>query len=473
MGWPFSRSATQPEITQVGTLDSLIRDCDLAVSYAIARGKSVDRGFLEGIRLARLRGTNFSWTDPEAVALQDHLPKVLTAIAPITIFDLRHHINLDDKRSLGSRKALLLVAVALALLVAIANYTLWIDRANAVVQEIAKDKKGETDRLMDDILPILPRLVSANSSAILTEATAAERIVFRDRRRQIVKLVSQVLSDDKEFMDATADFPGVLETIDDYKDFQSKLSTALFPPQTGAANAAEAPQDSKTPQPGTRGQQIAANYEKCLGNSFVVLPVVSNAENAAAAPPQTAVSAQLHAVLVQIQAFAAMVTQDNDIDSTVRCLIGLSHLEKLYSTLANGDSSAQVAPGTSTPQFNGNTLPLTRKINMASLWILPALYGMLGAAIFHLRQQLDPFRPNPPMPRVVLRLFLSAFTGVAIAWFWRPDADGQIEIAELTFGLASLAFLVGYSIEIFFNLLDRWVFLANSNIATIGGHKTS
>jgi hypothetical protein len=82
---------------------------------------------------------------------------------------------------------------------------------------------------------------------------------------------------------------------------------------------------------------------------------------------------------------------------------------------------------------------------------------MLGAVIFHMRRLLDPSLPNPSVPRFIYRIVLGGFAGIILVWFWTPSAPAHsaAEFAPLTaFGLA---FLFGFSTDVFFQALDRMV----------------
>lgn len=87
-------------------------------------------------------------------------------------------------------------------------------------------------------------------------------------------------------------------------------------------------------------------------------------------------------------------------------------------------------------------------------WVLPALYGLLGAMVFQLRLIMNPMLPNPHLGSVVVRSALAMMAGVSIAWL-----AGSLEIQKLSPGLAvfGLAFMFGFSIDIFFATLDKLV----------------
>jgi hypothetical protein len=104
------------------------------------------------------------------------------------------------------------------------------------------------------------------------------------------------------------------------------------------------------------------------------------------------------------------------------------------------------------------------KINLLVTWLLPGLYGLLGACVYLLRELV--FRHGSKLSedrRIVgtlllpLRIALGGLAGIIIGWFWIPGSIGNsnsavIPISSVPFGLA---FMAGYSIDTLFLLLDR------------------
>ena len=115
-------------------------------------------------------------------------------------------------------------------------------------------------------------------------------------------------------------------------------------------------------------------------------------------------------------------------------------------------------------------LDMLEKTTWVSAWILPAIYGALGALVYHLRACLDRYRPDPRFARALMRTFLGAFAGVAFGWLW-PNTTNDGILTILPLGVYALAFLIGYSIDIFFALLDKLVVTLSSSIENVG--KTS
>lgn len=103
------------------------------------------------------------------------------------------------------------------------------------------------------------------------------------------------------------------------------------------------------------------------------------------------------------------------------------------------------------------------KVNMLVTWLLPGLYGLLGACVYLMRDMMI-VRNGGPMAdgnvlnhlSLLLRIALGGLAGIIIGWFWVPTAIGNgaaaQPISSIPFGIA---FLAGFSIETLFSMLDR------------------
>ena len=77
--------------------------------------------------------------------------------------------------------------------------------------------------------------------------------------------------------------------------------------------------------------------------------------------------------------------------------------------------------------------------------VLPGLYGMLGAVIFHMRRLLDPTLPNPSWLRFAYRIVLGGFAEIVLVWFWTPSSTNKLaQPAFATLTSFGFAFLVGF-----------------------------
>ena len=107
--------------------------------------------------------------------------------------------------------------------------------------------------------------------------------------------------------------------------------------------------------------------------------------------------------------------------------------------------------------YFSNLVRFRNGIGFLGQWVLPALYGMLGAIIFHMRRLLDPATPDPSWMRITFRVLLGAFAGIIIVWFVTPSTQKITQGEFITLTSFGLAFLVGFSTDVFFRALDRLV----------------
>jgi hypothetical protein len=103
-------------------------------------------------------------------------------------------------------------------------------------------------------------------------------------------------------------------------------------------------------------------------------------------------------------------------------------------------------------------------VDVMQKWLLPLLYGALGASVFVIRtlsvQARDRLFRREALVSLVLRVFLGMISGLAIGWFWNQNPGPAAAAGPLTVTTLSpfaLAFVAGYGVELFFALLDKIV----------------
>jgi len=94
-------------------------------------------------------------------------------------------------------------------------------------------------------------------------------------------------------------------------------------------------------------------------------------------------------------------------------------------------------------------------------YILPLLYGILGAATFVLRSLSkeieDETFSDEKRPQHLLRVSLGALAGILVGWFsFLIPTEATTFVGSIS--PLAIAFLVGYNIELFFSLMDRALF---------------
>lgn len=102
------------------------------------------------------------------------------------------------------------------------------------------------------------------------------------------------------------------------------------------------------------------------------------------------------------------------------------------------------------------------KVSLLVAWLLPGLYGLLGACVFLMRHMLLHGAVREEGVRaldvlsILLRIALGGLAGIIVGWFWVPTSvtttSSAIAVSSVAFGVA---FLAGFSIEGLFALLDR------------------
>jgi hypothetical protein len=101
------------------------------------------------------------------------------------------------------------------------------------------------------------------------------------------------------------------------------------------------------------------------------------------------------------------------------------------------------------------------KVNLLVSWMLPGLYGLLGACVFLMRELLVVNKVHGDarivdLLSLLLRVALGGLAGIIVGWFWVPTSripgSSAIEVSSISFGVA---FLAGFSIDSLFALLDR------------------
>jgi hypothetical protein len=97
-------------------------------------------------------------------------------------------------------------------------------------------------------------------------------------------------------------------------------------------------------------------------------------------------------------------------------------------------------------------------LRIITLYFLPLLYGVLGATVYVLRTLTDDiqtFTFGIEMEiRLQLRIYLGALSGMVVAWFAAPEITST-GISSLS--PFALAFLAGYSVEVLFSMLDKFI----------------
>jgi hypothetical protein len=104
-----------------------------------------------------------------------------------------------------------------------------------------------------------------------------------------------------------------------------------------------------------------------------------------------------------------------------------------------------------------STIPAKYILNILQAYILPMLYGWLGAVAYVLRNLIAETKNQTYQEETDfgsrLRTYLGLLSGLAIGWFVEPISESKTVIGLLS--PLALAFLAGYSVELLFTAMDR------------------
>jgi hypothetical protein len=106
--------------------------------------------------------------------------------------------------------------------------------------------------------------------------------------------------------------------------------------------------------------------------------------------------------------------------------------------------------------FDKVTTLCGRILDVLQQYVLPLLYGLLGAMAYVIRtisqQARDRLYRVENETGYYLRIWLGILSGLAIGWFFKPGSEGVGSLSPL-----ALAFVAGYSADLLFTAMDRLV----------------
>ncbi|MCP4340868.1 MAG: hypothetical protein GY799_18760 [Desulfobulbaceae bacterium] len=93
-----------------------------------------------------------------------------------------------------------------------------------------------------------------------------------------------------------------------------------------------------------------------------------------------------------------------------------------------------------------------------SAYLLPMIYGLVGACAFVLRSMSKQIRDltfsgADSTVQYMLRLVLGVLAGISIGWFLKPDPSPQGLVSSIS--PLAVAFVAGYSVEMLFTAMDK------------------
>ena len=419
----------------VSGLEELLSDARLVLTYAVRAGRLPDDALPNAI--AALEGASPGDAVSKIAPLAAALNAVVRAIAPMTLVDLRAGRSPFDAPHRNTRHLQIAVGVFTILMIgSVAYFTQVLHQEDMALQAL---------RRIQDARP-LEKLNNVRKMAQKEGVLGKQDSQYDQYQRSIAEL--------RDLQDKIAGAHELAHTIMHRPAFP--LAWALSSLPTGTASGS-----ANMPGPAVAEARSATSDVP----GAPAMPVTAPSPNDAAPDPVAA----LRGACTDFET-AAPVKANPPVDAATQALGAQAWLCRvLFDVSDEFRFSTMLGLG-----FYSYSLPPTSSLtyqiqaDMAALngWTLPLLYGFLGAAVFLMRNILDTRTPHIEVFSSILRIALGGIAGIVIGWFWVPGPSKNAELAAITSAPFALAFLVGFSIDILFSLLDRLNRVASAGGAT-------
>lgn len=403
-------------------LENLIRDAELVAEVGNELDRIRDVNLFQSIARARSAVDSHSIDPQTVVSLHQALRIALAEILPVTMVDLRQGWRPFREDRTFRWSTLLFAAFSLVLLITTSYMTQVYHKAGVLYETtvaLQNDKGSEQAIRLYDML-------KKNQGSLIGALKGSNDDTLRE---------------------------AFYKALYDLESLNSKNSSYY---QTANESLAELSLGRKIMETVTNPVNVASSFfadndpvgvEKSyydLANQGKYGPVGTEHVPIAAAP------------LDRVTSSANISTLDSDISD---------HIAEMRNVVAKlGVGIDPLAP----VDYSLYLFSFQQGLSLFGLWILPGLYGTLGAVIFLMRRILDPSLPSPTWLRFPFRILLGGFAGIIVVWLIGPDITSTVQPKFASLGLFGVAFIVGYSTDMLFLMLDRIVNYFTQTVGKIG-----
>jgi hypothetical protein len=404
-------------------LDQLVSDAKLVAGY-LSRMGLLGASPLPGIILnvEDLKARNQPVDQSAIVSLTIELSNAIAKIYPITLVDLGTKWRPFGAARQSPLQQFLFAAISIIIIVTTIYCTQIYIRANDALAGLISVQQKDP---LDKSIRILTLYKSVPSAIAVTPGDQVRTSDFQF----------------EPFLQSYEELQNINDQLGTYTRDAAALDTQAYPwleLATGAPGAA-----SNTLLPGGDNIVNASETEAAAPistelQSYSSPSVTPTANNPSGSSPQTPASAATETLSAEDERAYFL----ND--------LGVTYIATMTSKTVGLDDNT----------INGRITDIQSIVEIYGTMILPVLYGLLGTIVFEMRRMLNPLRPNTATIRIVVRVFLGGLTGLVIAFLFKPL---QVNYGNGQFAGAAVflvAFLMGFSIDVFFATLDglvQWV----------------
>ncbi|SRR6266446_3377845 len=415
-----SRGNASFEESDPQRVTDLIADARLVLIYAARSGRLLNKSLAEAMVCASSGSADNKITDDHIMALTSALNESIQTIAPVTLIDLGSKWRPFPRSKMSRCIRIMFSFFAVLLVAATAYFTQFYSQMNSILAALrdiqSQNAIDKAERLF--------RFTVKNHQDIFnaTEKKDQDDIKFEPYLKyyeDLIKINDQILTFQPlslEMIDRARDPIGIVSAL-------SKIYSWF----------------------GGGGENVANPYEKNYDNP-----------PAADQPP----SALAQAEGDNAEPIDALIKKQAQLAQF------LFYLGVGYLGPPAPRGNADLSGGGTSPLAISSLIYQCQKVTaMHGTWLLPALYGLLGTVVFQMRAILNPFIPDPPLERLLIRFSLGALAGISMSWLFGSTPAKFFEAQSLNTTLFGVSFVFGFSIDIFFALLDRTVGILSGSIA--------
>ncbi len=409
---------------QNAVLAGLIQDAEAVADVGVRLGKIEGLSLFTAIEEAKAALAASGSCAAEAARLQQAIATAVRQLTPITLSDIRSGWRPFQDGATANVEKVLFALLCFVVLFATAYVTQVYHRATLLYQTTLEleDSRGSEQAVR------LFGLLKKNQHDVGESLTSGGKdFLYESFNKSLNDLTSMNVKSLAYIPMATAS----LCELDFSGRFYHRLSHPFGGQKASSSDALECYSDATDKYVVPKDLQASLDMTSSAPgpSTTAIAPAVLN--DAAAAPDQSADAS----------------------DAKMQAM-----LNSYFENLRNFTSSINVAFDPLYPRdYSYFRFRFEQSLILLGNWILPGLYGMLGAIIFLMRRILDPALPSPTWLRFPFRIIMGGFAGIIVAWIWSPSPNHPSLPAFASLGAFGLAFIIGYSTDFFFLLLDRIV----------------
>jgi len=430
----------------------LLADSKLVALFGQRTGKLPDNSLQSAIADVASK-PDLLWSDVQVVALQNSLNAAVKALAPVTLLDLRNGWNPFERSKLrmvtSAIKNALFLLFAGTLIIAAAASTFVLNHGTGIVLALEALKEQEPQRRIGQLQR---QLLNAQPTA--AAATSAEIILAREAYFSTLDDLREIDQRLSIYMPLSQSFPS---QYGNPLVMASNLFWRRVPSPNVPPIQAPPPQNTPSQAPVSQSGSKASNVSTTIPLSGTPGPGPNSETRPVQTSDQWGQYGSNSYASMNISCELAKASGQFPDNAFARTEIGKMFIQYQTDALNLFCYQRLLYQPSMIPPIEARLGEMNVAVGIYALWILPAIYGALGATIFFMRSVLDRLIPDPPFGRIALRIALGALAGIVLGWFWSPENALSSDIAKVGFSLFATAFIVGFSIDVFFAMMDRFV----------------